>query len=264
MATVFELSEPYRNHLVPVLQRGAGVCSTCWTAVEPDYADCYQCHNSGGAHGRGCADIVVPIALAVKREQLAHELWHYKYDADPRVRARLTVQLAAVLWRFLGDHETCVAGACDISKFDIVTTVPGTRSHGGEHPLARMVGTIVGQTKDRFERVLAQGACAGAGGREVRADRFRATRRLEERPAVLLIDDTWTTGGRALSAALALREAGAAKIAVVVIGRHFDRTFGPGEAYYKTAKPRRFQWDTCCLDVPMGGATPPELSAGRR
>ena len=31
---------------------------------------------------RRLADVVVPIALAVKREQLAHELWHYKYDVD--------------------------------------------------------------------------------------------------------------------------------------------------------------------------------------
>jgi hypothetical protein len=59
----------------------------------------------------GLADVVVPIALAVKREQLAHELWHYKYDVDPSVRARLTMRLGAVLWRFLGQHEKHIAGA---------------------------------------------------------------------------------------------------------------------------------------------------------
>jgi hypothetical protein len=45
---------------------------------------------------------VVPIALALKREQLAHELWHYKYDVDPSVRTGLGNRLAAVPWRFLG------------------------------------------------------------------------------------------------------------------------------------------------------------------
>ena len=44
----------------------------------------------------------MPIALAVKRQQLAHELWHYKYDADGGVRRRLEMRLAALLWRFLG------------------------------------------------------------------------------------------------------------------------------------------------------------------
>src|SRR5262249_62149192 len=37
---------------------------------------------------------------------------------------------------------------------------------------------------------------------------------------VLLIDDTWTTGASAQSAAMALRTAGARSVATVVIGRH--------------------------------------------
>jgi hypothetical protein len=175
VATVFELSEPYRNHLVPVLPPGVGVCATCRTAVEPPYPNCFRCYDTRAAYGQRVADLVVPIALAVKREQLAHELWHYKYDADPSVRARLEIRLAAVLWRFLGDHEACVADACKIPTFDIVTTVPGTRSREDEHPLVRIAGTIVGQTKDRFEPLLALGPAADVGGRGVRPDRYRAT-----------------------------------------------------------------------------------------
>jgi len=249
VATVFELSEPYRNHLVPVLPPGVGVCAICWTAVDPAYRLCFRCYNAQSAYGPRLADAVAPIALAVKREQLAHELWHYKYDPDASVRGRLELRLAAVLWRFLGQHEACVAEACNVPRFDIVTTVPGTRSRDGEHPLARITGAIVGQTRDRFEPLLALGTPYDVEDRGVHPDRYRTTRTLAERPTVLLIDDTWTTGGRAQSAAIALRDAGATRVAVVVIGRHFDRAFGPGEAYYKAAKPRRFTWETCCLEV---------------
>ena len=248
MATVFELSEPYRNHLVPVLPPGVGVCATCWTAVDPSYRLCFRCYNARGAYGQRIADVVVPIALAVKREQLAHELWHYKYDADASVRSRLALRLAAVLWRFLAEHEACVASACNVPAFDVVTTVPGTRSRDDKHPLVHIAGTVVGQTKDRFELVLALGAAADVGDRSVHPRRYRATRMLVERPAVLLIDDTWTTGGHAQSAAVALRDAGASRVAIVVIGWHFDRAFGTGEMYYKVAKPRRFTWDRCCLE----------------
>jgi hypothetical protein len=52
----------------------------------------------------------------------------------------------------------------------------------------------------------------------------------------------------AQSAAIALRDAGAARVAVVVLGRHFDRDFGDGETYYRQAKARNFTWDTCCLE----------------
>lgn len=252
MATVFELSEPYRNHLIPVLPPGPGVCAACWTAVDRDFRLCFQCNAARNKFGRQLADVVVPVALAVKREQLAHELWHYKYDVDPSVRARLSTRLAAVLWRFLGEHEEHIAETVDVSEFDIVTTVPGTREREGEHPLERIAGTIVGQTRGRFETLLTRGPGAGTAPHTLTADRYRATRALRDDPAVLLIDDTWTTGGNAQSAALALRAAGAATVAVVVIGRHFDRSFPNCEGYYQQAKAQKFTWDTCCLEIDAG------------
>jgi predicted amidophosphoribosyltransferase len=258
MTTVFELSEPYRNHLVPVLPHGPGVCATCWRAIDPCYRLCYPCRSAHDAYGRRLADVVVPIALAVKRGQLAHELWHYKYDADATVRRRLEFRLAAVLWRFLGQHEAHVAEAVGVTQFDIATTVPGTRQRDDEHPLARIVATLVGQTRSRYQPLLALGPDALIEGRAVLADRYRATRALTDYPAILLVDDTWTTGGRAQSAAIALHDAGAAKVAVVVIGRHFDRSFGSGEAYYRRAKTRKFTWDACCLEMYLPtDATPP-------
>ena len=191
---------------------------------------------------------MVPIALAVKRQQLAHELWHYKYDVDVRVRSQLKTRLAAVLWRFLGQHEAHIADAVGVPSFDIVTTVPGTRERAGEHPLASIVGTIVGQTRSRFQPLLTLSQCrpdaAHLGSRPVPRKRL-----LRNDPAVLLIDDTWTMGGNAQAAAIALHEAGATTVATVVIGRHFDRSFGRSEDYYQLARRRRFSWDTCCLEL---------------
>jgi predicted amidophosphoribosyltransferase len=257
MTTVFELSEPYRNHLVSVLPHGPGVCATCWRAVDPGYRLCYPCRSAHDAYGRRLADVVVPIALAVKRGQLAHELWHYKYDSDTTVRRRLEFRLAAVLWRFLGQHEAHVAEAVGITQFDIVTTVPGTRQRDDEHPLVRIVGTLVGQTRSRYQSLLTLGPDALVEGRAVLADRYRATRALTDNPAVLLVDDTWTTGGRAQSAAIALHDAGAAKVAIVVIGRHFDRNFRSDEVYYRHAKARKFTWDECCLEIHPPTDAPP-------
>ncbi len=50
-------------------------------------------------------------------------------------------------------------------------------------------------------------------------DRFRAPRPLTG-ASVLLLDDTWTSGGTAQSAAVALKRAGARSVAAVVLGRH--------------------------------------------
>jgi predicted amidophosphoribosyltransferase len=255
VASVFELSEPYRNHLVSVVPRGPGVCAVCWRAVDTGYRLCYPCRVARDGYGRRLAEVVVPIALAVKREQFAHELWHYKYDAYATVRQKLEIRLAAVLWRFLGQHETHVAEAAGVPGFDIVTTVPGTRQRDEDHPLVRIVGTLVGQTRDRYKPVLALGPDASVEGRAVLANRYRAAQAMTDHPAVLLVDDTWTTGGRAQSAAIALHDAGAAKVAVVVLGRHFDRSFGSGETYYQQAKARKFTWDSCCLEIEATAGT---------
>ena len=51
MASVFELSEPYRNHLVSVLPPGPGVCAVCWRAVDPGYRLCYPCRIARDTHG---------------------------------------------------------------------------------------------------------------------------------------------------------------------------------------------------------------------
>jgi hypothetical protein len=59
------------------------------------------------------------------------------------------------------------------------------------------------------------------GGQQVRdldPSRFRSAALPGAR--VLLLDDTWTTGSSAQSAAMALREAGASSIITVVLGRH--------------------------------------------
>jgi adenine/guanine phosphoribosyltransferase-like PRPP-binding protein len=97
--------------------------------------------------------------------------------------------------------------------------------------------------------VLGLGPDASVEGRAVLVSRYGAAQTMTGHPAVLLVDDTWTTGGRAQSAAIALHDAGAARVAVVVLGRHFDRDFGSGETYYKQAKARQFTWDTCCLEM---------------
>lgn len=211
------------------------------------YTRCFPCKTHREATGHGVADVLVPIALAVKGEQLAHELWRYKNAPQESIRQRLTVQLAAVLWRFLAAHEACVARACGIESFRLVTVVPSGSRRPGTHPLAQIVGSLVGHTRDRFADLLVAQPIV-LNDRVLRDDRYEARRFLAGQP-VLLIDDTWTTGAHAQSAVSALRAAGAPAVGVVVIGRHFTRGFAEHDAYYIRAKRRPFSWDTCCLDV---------------
>ena len=116
-----------------------------------------------------------------------------------------------------------------------MTTVPGTREREGEHPLERIVGTLVGQTKDRYEPLLALGKAA-----ERRRTRSLPTGTVPRgRCETIRPSCSSTTPGRRRQrpvGGLALRAAGAAKVAIVIIGRHFDRGFRDCETYYQQAK----------------------------
>jgi hypothetical protein len=58
-------------------------------------------------------------------------------------------------------------------------------------------------------------------GRDPDATRFYTERgRLDGN--VLLLEDSWVSGASAQSAAAALKRAGAARVAVIVLGRHLD------------------------------------------
>jgi vacuolar-type H+-ATPase subunit F/Vma7 len=191
VATVAQITAAYENYLLPVLPDQSGVCLVCGTSVVGDFPRCWQCGQAREALDRR-ADVVVPIALAVKGGQLAHELSAYKNSSSTAARARLRVGLAAVLWRWLALHEECMAQAVGVESVPIVTNVPSTSGRTDE-PVQEMVERIVGVTRDRYESLLVANKVLPAV-REARPDRFTTSRALSGE-AVLLT----TRGQRAVT-----------------------------------------------------------------
>ena len=63
---------------------------------------------------------------------------------------------------------------------------------------------------------------------------------------MLLIDDTWVSGGSVQSAAGALKAAGAGAVGVVVFARLIDQDYGDqGDRLKKL--PKEFDWATCAI-----------------
>jgi predicted phosphoribosyltransferase len=155
----------------------------------------------------------------------------------------MQVDMAALLWRYLADHERCIAAAAGVPSFPIVTAVPSSsRERDERHPLRHIVGELVLPTRDRFARLLTR-SDAAVDDRTISAEKYLAARTLPGEP-VLLIDDTWTTGANAQSAAAALRHAGAGPIALLVIGRHIKRDWEDNDQRLR-ALPRPFDWAEC-------------------
>jgi hypothetical protein len=239
MPTVAELSEPYGNFMLGP-RRGVDVCSACFNLID-GYGDCYAC-----AHGGPPVDAMAPISYSVSGEQLHHALVSYKrlWGAPAR---HFEFGLAAVLWRYLAVHESCLSRAAGAgpNAFALVTTVPSSsRERARTHPLEPLVAELVGPARGRYARLLDRSDAPAAPHRFCPA-KYAAGRELAGR-SVLLIDDTWTTGANARSAAAALKAAGAGPVAALVIGRFVNRDWHHNDRRLRDlAQP--FDWSRCAL-----------------
>ena len=159
------------------------------------------------------ADAVASVGEAVRGQPLAVDLWRYKSESgDESARRRLRLMLL----RFLRDQGPSLWRAAGMECCpQLWTMVPTGRGRFGEHPLAELVAPCL-----RIPRVsFAQRPDAADRGRELDPTWLRVLTPVRGRD-VLVLDDTWVTGSSAQSAAVALKLAGAAHVAIVVLGRH--------------------------------------------
>lgn len=185
----------------------------CWAPVRPGYARCFQCELHAQSVPGGPADAVVPIAYSVKGSSLARDLWLYKSTRDGSCAARSA--LRSLLLVFLRDHGRCVRRRAGMPPVTHLCVVPSGRGRPGPHPLAALIAPY---TALRWATLVA-GGHDHPWVRDLDPERFRAAQPLPG-AAVLLLDDTWASGGSAQSASTALRRAGARWVAAVVVGRH--------------------------------------------
>jgi hypothetical protein len=163
------------------------------------------------------ADAVVPVEYAVKGEQLVTDLRRYKSGRDGAADA--AERLRSMLAAFVLEHGAEVWQAAGMTgEPSSVAVVPSGQGRPGPHPLTAIVASCVDlPVTELTVRLPAQPCRRGIitlGWLDVRGSVAGAD--------VLLVDDTWVSGGSAQSAAAALKLAGARAVALVVLGRHVD------------------------------------------
>lgn len=223
----------YGSVLMNTVRRPGLTCSVCATPVL-GFPSCFRC----GQDGRipGLADAVGSVVYAVAGGQSHHLMRSYKWPR-PVPQSRTAVFL--LLWSTLALHLSCVSRitAREVTHW---ATVPSLPARPGEHPLHALAGRLL----PHGEVSLSAAPVVSAGGpRSVHPTHYRASA-LDDEPHVLVIDDTWTTGGHAQSAALALRSAGASTVSVLSVARHVDPAWAPTRQFLDGHNPR-FDPTTC-------------------
>lgn len=197
----------------PGQRRATGLCASCRGPVRAGFTRCFHC----GLHAESApgllADAVAPVAYAPKGGPLARDLWLYKSTRPGAGQAGAA--LLALLLMYLHDHGARTWQRAGLAAPTHVCVVPSGRGRPGPHPLQALACRYL--TLPWVKLVQRPGA--DAWGRCLDPERFQLRQPLNG-ARVLLLDDTWVSGGAAQSAAVALKLGGCRSVATVVLGRH--------------------------------------------
>lgn len=222
-----------------------GVCSICRgpTPVGPQgthYARCFPC-NSGQYSTvlRG----FVPICYSVN-EGLEGALWRVKNEDSS---SWLQLPLASLLWTFLHGHLKCIENAYG-GDFDIGVTVPSSKQRNGRNHLDALLSCIqewpVAWKRDVLTKTRSESA---AERRQRIVPGLFAADPIVNGRRVLLLDDTFTSGGTMASAARALRDAGARCVVGISFGRQLNANREEARELISELPRRPLDLNTCAV-----------------
>jgi predicted amidophosphoribosyltransferase len=226
-------------------------CAVC-TAPVSGYEFCYKCNGDrNGDHRLQLADLVAPLAYAWDGEsQLGKDVYSYKQSHE-QLAANASARLGALVYTFGTLHALCPQRRLGrpVTAKAIVPSLKGNP------------GTRLAHMADRFlpgwPRIPV--AAAGVFGddnsrRALDPTHFSVDPRDVPHGAhVLVLEDTWVTGGHSQAVAVTLKQAGAATVTVVPICRLLKPGWGPNRTYRGSAHSRLWSPDTC----PVTGSTCP-------
>ncbi len=219
---------------IPRLSDGHS-CERCLGPVGAGYRTCVPCNrlfSTAPAELRGAS---ISITTAV-----APSPWYSRLIAYKTVfKDENGLNLAALLSVFYSEHEgrftTQLGGAPTL-----VAVVPSKRGRAFEHqPLRKAVSAIMA-LREKVQDVIRYVPRQSSARQQFTPEVFQCPRDLVgER--ILLIEDTWTSGATAVSAAGALLNAGAEAVGIVAIARKVDAEFWTAEHPYIVEA--RKSWD---------------------
>lgn len=246
IGTLVSLAGGYLRNTVYVPGK---TCPVCLTTINAGYSYCRACdsHRSQVPTKR-TADHVGFLTYAIEGRQSHYLMRLYKASSTVDTQEqRGIVGLLAVAGIYL--HIQCLARVAGMAVTHW-TAVPSLPAKPGEHPLHQILAPIMANVPE----IPLTAAAKVADTRSFRHDHFQARHKVPSGSHVLVIDDTWTSGGHAQSAGLSVRMAGAEKVSILSLARYFKESYGDNAKFMSENltsdyDPMKCPWSTAgCLD----------------
>lgn len=216
-------------------------CSYCaGIPASPEHSTCYPCNRiykprTDTSDKRGF------VSYGWDNSQSARVMYGYK-EAIPNPHAYRVVSV--MLFYALHQHLRCAADA----RHGPIThwaTVPSIRDRGYPQTLHTITAGLL---RNMPEAIMTKSNDV-RDPRSLRPENFTVHGPVM-RHHVVLIDDTWTTGGHAESSAAALKRAGASRVTLLVLARWLDPRRGDTDAFIRSELTQDFDPDRCPFDTP--------------
>lgn len=219
-----------------------GVCAVC-RAPTPigsqgtHFERCFPCNK----HYSTVLNGFIPICYSVN-DGLEGALWRVKNEESS---SWLQLPLASLLWAFLDSHLKCIEDAYG-GPFDMGVTVPSSKQRNGINHLDDLLSCVKTWPVVWVQNVLIKTRSESASERRQRIvpDLFVADPSVNGK-RILILDDTFTSGGSMASAAYALREAGAARVVGISFGRQLNSNREEARDLIAELPRRTLDLDTC-------------------
>lgn len=246
------LRERAGSYLKPVIyeSRNDQVCCECGGFKKSQYPLCWSCSRIKNSAQQLCcqhllADRVACGFYAVEEwDDQAYKVIHdYKEDVPSAAEYKTVVQ--SILTLHVLGHLPCIVKIAG-SPVTAWATIPSTKNskrYGKEHPLHAMMADLL--------HFLPEVTLRATNEKNRRLDpgmfTMKPDRTEDELRHVLLIDDSWVTGGTVQSAAVCLKRGGASRVSVYCATRIANASFiaslsPPLLSNFKTKHHYRMGW----------------------
>lgn len=222
-------------YLHNIIREDGVTCSVCAAPVD-GYVRCAPClQHRRSPFGGGLADAVGALTYAIDQQQSGHLMYGYKSRRPIEEHVDVVAMLVML---GLSLHTSCVGTVVGMPVTHWAV-VPSLRGRAGPHPLRRLaLPAAPGQ------ELVVGAAGAVADPRSVRPANF-VVPPVGPEAHVLVLDDTWTSGGHAQGCAAAVRAAGAAKVSVLAVARWIDPAWGDNETWIRRRLTQDYRPEVC-------------------
>lgn len=216
MVAAHEYLNRQANYLAPAIHLPHLTCVKCRGTVTPGFSTCYKCKR---AYPPNAFPDAMGFGIYAQAGQQSGSVMR-RYKGEQPVLPHQTIVLALAM---MGVRQ-----AMQRFPIDVITFVPSLSDRKGPHPLAQIINQATSQTvyKGNVEEAL-KGRSGVANPRSYAPSNFQTQEIVVRGKRILLIDDTWASGGHFLSATGALRQGGAQS----VIGLSLARWLKDGNEY---------------------------------